>query len=572
MTVWSMLEECVGQLDEPFRRSEIIGWFRRHHPDVKESTLAAHIQAATANAANRAQNNPLGARAPLLRRVDQGLYVRAGQPREPAVDEGTQLSAAGPEAGQRADADVILVGCVRTKNAVASAASELFASPLFAGRRRYAVASGLPWYILSAKFGLLAPDDVIGPYDVYLADQAPDYKRAWGEFVTAQLEQRERVLRGRTIEVHAGAAYVDPLRAPLAARSAMLVTPVAHLRQGEQLAWYHTSGAGGSSVRTPAASPPMAAPGASAADLARLLSDPSRALSPQELLGRRPQGLLAPGLYSWWVDDQGAADLSGGLGYPVPGGLIYAGQAGATRWPSGKRSQNTLWGRITGMHLGGAAEFSTFRRTLAAILRPVLGLSSEDDPQLSAWISTHLRVNAVPVPDADGLAETETAVLGALDPPLNLRGRPSSAIRARLAELRRGPGADTAAGTAAPIPAQSGPPRPSEPPLSQTELAFHQAMTVIYETAKRELGYSATRFLQMISEHGGLAAARQLLWSDKPSEGFTTLWSHHRLDLTVEVHVLRQEYEVLFTDADRQRARERLELYGWKANPAGGTG
>jgi hypothetical protein len=32
MTVWSMLEECISQLDEPFRRSEIIGWFRRHHP------------------------------------------------------------------------------------------------------------------------------------------------------------------------------------------------------------------------------------------------------------------------------------------------------------------------------------------------------------------------------------------------------------------------------------------------------------------------------------------------------------------------------------------------------------
>ena len=32
---------------------------------------------------------------------------------------------------------------------------------------------------------------------------------------------------------------------------------------------------------------------------------------------------------------QGAADLSRGLGLPVPGGLIYAGHAGATRWPSG---------------------------------------------------------------------------------------------------------------------------------------------------------------------------------------------------------------------------------------------
>lgn len=98
----------------------------------------------------------------------------------------------------------------------------------------------MPWYILSAKFGLLAPDDVIGPYDVYLADQSPGYKKAWGEFVTAQLEQRERDLAGRAIEVHAGAAYADPLPAPFAARKAMLVTPLAHLRRGEQLAWYKT--------------------------------------------------------------------------------------------------------------------------------------------------------------------------------------------------------------------------------------------------------------------------------------------------------------------------------------------
>jgi hypothetical protein len=235
MTVWSILEECVGQLDEPFRRSEIIGWFRRHHPDVNESTLAAHVQAATANAANRAQNNPLGARPPLLRRVDHGLYVRAG--RELAVGESVEVTLE-PQTVPDADADVVLIGCVRTKRTAAAPASELFASPLFEGRRRYAIASGLPWYILSAKFGLLAPDDVIGPYDVYLADQSPGYKKAWGEFVAAQLEQHERGLSGRTIEVHAGAAYVDPLRAPLATRKVMLVTPLAHLRQGEQLAWY----------------------------------------------------------------------------------------------------------------------------------------------------------------------------------------------------------------------------------------------------------------------------------------------------------------------------------------------
>ncbi len=82
MSVWSRLAECADQLDEPFRRSEIVGWFRRHYPEVRESTLGAHIQAATGNAANRARNHPgLAGRAPLLLRVDHGLYVRADRSR-----------------------------------------------------------------------------------------------------------------------------------------------------------------------------------------------------------------------------------------------------------------------------------------------------------------------------------------------------------------------------------------------------------------------------------------------------------------------------------------------------------
>jgi hypothetical protein len=318
------------------------------------------------------------------------------------VDEGLQLSASEPAAGPGRGVDVILIGCVQTKNAVASAASDLFVGPLFEGRRRYAAARGLRWYILSAKFGLLAPGDVIGPYDMDLATQSPGYRKAWGQFVAAQLDEREHALRRRMIEVHAGAAYVDPLRAPLADRGAVLTLPVAHLRLGEQLAWYHTCGAAGTS----SASMPLATtPRASASDVARLLSDPSRALSAQELFGRGHQGVLVPGMYSWLVDDKGAADLSHGLGQTVPGGLIYAGQAGATRWPSGTSSRTTMREPIAGMRSGAIAEFSMFRRILAAILRPALDLDTENDPQLSGWINTHLGVNPVPAPDPDRLAE-----------------------------------------------------------------------------------------------------------------------------------------------------------------------
>jgi hypothetical protein len=436
MTVWSMLEECVSQLDEPFRRSEIVGWFRRHHPEVNESTLGAHIQAATANATNRAQNNALGNRPPLLRRIDHGLYARVQAPSPP-----TPKPLPPSEPLPQTAANLVLIGCVRSKKAVPASAAELYESPLFKKRRHYATATGRPWFVLSAKFGLLAPDDVIGPYDVYLNEQSPEYRRAWGEFVVAQLGQHMQRLRGLTVEVHAGEAYVTPLRAPLTAQGATLVAPLAHLRQGEQLAWYDAG------VRTALpktnAAPETAAvpepPRAAVQHLTEYLSNVSLALSPKEIFDRGRDGLTGPGLYSWWVDEPGAADLTQGLGgLLVAPGLIYAGQAGATRRLSNKRSGNTLWGRVAGMHLGRKAEFSTFRRSLAAILRTVIPLSTEDDPRLSAWMEEHLRVVMLSVPDASSLGQNESAVLDALDPPLNLQCRPRTSIRDALTRARRG--------------------------------------------------------------------------------------------------------------------------------------
>ena len=90
-------------------------------------------------------------------------------------------------------------------------------------------------------------------------------------------------------------------------------------------------------------------------------------------------------------------------------------------------------------------------------------------------------------------------------------------------------------------------------------------MVRIYETAKRELGYTATRFIQMVSEHGGVEAARQLLRAPGVSDGFTTLWEHGRLDLSVEAHVLRPEFASLFKAQERAIAVKRLSDYGYAA-------
>lgn len=84
-------------------------------------------------------------------------------------------------------------------------------------------------------------------------------------------------------------------------------------------------------------------------------------------------------------------------------------------------------------------------------------------------------------------------------------------------------------------------------------------------TAKKECGYNASRFLQILGTKGGVAAAKQLINKPGGTDGFTTLWEHGRLDLSVEAHVLKLEYAELFTDEERRICRERLEQFGYMA-------
>lgn len=99
----------------------------------------------------------------------------------------------------------------------------------------------------------------------------------------------------------------------------------------------------------------------------------------------------------------------------------------------------------------------------------------------------------------------------------------------------------------------------------EVEQAFHAAMVDIYRRAKDEIHYVATRFIQMVTELGGLEAGQRLIHSKEPADGFATLWEHRRLDLSVEALVLRSEFESLFGDDERTIARDRLREYGYEA-------
>lgn len=139
---------------------------------------------------------------------------------------------------------LVLIGCVKTKLPGRHKAKDLFTSPLFIGRRRRAEGTGVPWFILSAKYGLLAPDSEVESYDVSLNAAGRAERRRWSESVLEKLTHAVGSLDGKVVEVHAGAAYRDfGVVEGLEARGATVVVPLEHARQGEQLAWY-SEGAG----------------------------------------------------------------------------------------------------------------------------------------------------------------------------------------------------------------------------------------------------------------------------------------------------------------------------------------
>jgi hypothetical protein len=170
-----------------------------------------------------------------------------------------------------------------------------------------------------------------------------------------------------------------------------------------------------------------------------------------------PAGLAAagvtcldqPGLFAWWVDEAGAADLTRGLApgrdLTIVAGRIHLGQAGATKWPSGRSNDDTLGRRISEIHLGGRVRMSTFRWTLASVLFDQLELRGQaamlinapSEQAVNEWMRAHLSVALHPHDDRDTLGGLELALLERLDPPLNLTHLQPSPVRARVAELRR---------------------------------------------------------------------------------------------------------------------------------------
>lgn len=142
-------------------------------------------------------------------------------PVRPGDGSATPLAASSPASSTAVS--VILIGGGKAQLSEPAAVRDLYVSPLFAHRRARAEASGVPWFVVSGRWGLLDPGDLLAPYSFSFKEQSVNYRRAWGRFVAEQLCVVSSVGRGDVVEIWAAAGYAAALTAPIQYLGAQVV-------------------------------------------------------------------------------------------------------------------------------------------------------------------------------------------------------------------------------------------------------------------------------------------------------------------------------------------------------------
>ena len=132
-----------------------------------------------------------------------------------------------------------LVGCVKKKVGVPRVAKDLYVSTLFVGRHSYVERSSDEWWVLSAKHGLVHPDEVLAPYNVTLKDAGRLARRSWSNQLLLVIDERIQPRRGDVFEIHAGAEYREfGLLDGLRDRGCVVEIPTEGMPFGVQLRFY----------------------------------------------------------------------------------------------------------------------------------------------------------------------------------------------------------------------------------------------------------------------------------------------------------------------------------------------
>lgn len=86
----------------------------------------------------------------------------------------------------------MLVPCSKSKANVSCQAKDMYTSERFKKIKTIAENCGWKWYIISAKYGLLSPYDVIEPYDMRLSCCSVEYQQKWATDILYKLSKYDK--------------------------------------------------------------------------------------------------------------------------------------------------------------------------------------------------------------------------------------------------------------------------------------------------------------------------------------------------------------------------------------------
>ena len=113
-------------------------------------------------------------------------------------------------------------------------------SSLFRKAYQYATKNYGMVVILSAKYGLLLPDDRIEPYDLTLTAMSKQQRKEWANNVFEQMRKRLDLKKIESAYFHTGKKYREHLIPMLESAGIKCIVPLEGLSFGQQLAWYNT--------------------------------------------------------------------------------------------------------------------------------------------------------------------------------------------------------------------------------------------------------------------------------------------------------------------------------------------
>lgn len=132
--------------------------------------------------------------------------------------------------------EVAVINCGAEKQYKKCKAKDLYTGSLFVASRKFAQSNYSQYCILSAKYHVLMPDDIVKPYDMFLGNFTKQQKQEWWQETAKQL--MVKFSTGTKFDFYVGQDYVEGILPILDSNNIQYECFLNHLGMGYKIQWF----------------------------------------------------------------------------------------------------------------------------------------------------------------------------------------------------------------------------------------------------------------------------------------------------------------------------------------------